>query len=77
MHEETRVRRQHAPRIYGCSTVTQKHGGNYLQDTDVLESGEVALGDACEVISIQLPAKKDTQTWINNSSIFPLLTCYA
>lgn len=32
-------------------------GGEYLQDADVLESGEVALGDACEVIPIQLPAK--------------------
>lgn len=56
----------------GRSTVTQEHGGKYLQDSDVLESGEVALGDACEVIPIQLPAKKDMQTFINNSSIFPL-----
>lgn len=42
----------------------------YLQDSDVLEAGEVSLGDACEVIPIQLPAKTDTQTPVNNSSLF-------
>lgn len=42
----------------------------YLQDSDVLEAGEVGLGDACEVIPIQLPAKTDTQTPVNNSSLF-------
>lgn len=46
--------------------------GKYLQNSDVLESGEVTLGDACEVIPIQLPAKTDTQTYMNNSSLFSL-----
>lgn len=45
-------------------------GGKYLQNSDVLQAGEVGLGDACEVIPIQLPAKTDTQTPLNNSSLF-------
>lgn len=61
--------------LYGHTNITQEHGGKYLQDADVLESGEVALGDACEVIPIQLPAKTDTQTCINYSSICSLRTC--
>lgn len=43
-----------------------KYEGNYLQNTEVLESGEVALGDACEIIPIQLPAMTDMQTQMNN-----------
>lgn len=45
-------------------------GRKYLQNSDVLEASEVGLGDACEVIPIQLPAKTDTQTPLNNSSLF-------
>lgn len=44
----------------------------YLQNSDVLESSEVTLGDACEVIPIQLPAKTDMQTRMNYSSLFAL-----
>lgn len=45
---------------------TREHEGEYLQNSDVLESGEVTLGDACEVIPIQLPVKTDMQTHMNN-----------
>lgn len=53
------IRREHTTR-----------GRKYLQNSDVLEAGEVGLGDACEVIPIQLPAKTDTQTPLNNLSLF-------
>lgn len=57
--------------------VTHKHEGKYLQNSEVLESSKVTLGDACEIIPIQLPAKTDTQTYMNNSSLFSLWTCSA
>lgn len=52
--------------------ITHKHEGKYLQNSEVLQSSKVTLGDACEIISIQLPAKTDTQTYMNNSSRLPL-----
>ena len=54
---------------------TYKHEGKYLQNSDVLESSEVTLGDACEVIPIQLPEKTDMQTYMNISFSFSLRTC--
>lgn len=44
---------------------THEQEGKYLQNSEVLESSKVTLGDTCEVIPIQLPAKKDKQTCIN------------
>lgn len=52
--------------------IIHEHEGKYLQNSNVLESSEVTLGDACEVIPIQLPAKTDTQTYMNNESSFSL-----
>ena len=37
-------------------TVDDEHSVNDLQHAEVLESREVRLGDACEVIPIQFPA---------------------
>lgn len=39
-------------------TSTRRQGDEYLQNPQVFESGEITLSDACEVISIQFPAKQ-------------------
>ena len=72
MHELLKLRHRHAPQMYKHFIITHEHEGNYLQNSDVLEPGKVTLGDACEVISIQLSAKTDTQTCMNNSALFSL-----
>lgn len=41
--------------------ITRESERRHLQHSDVLESSEVTLGDACEVIPVQLPAKTDMQ----------------
>lgn len=74
---EVRIRLRYAwmdkPRQATHTNISSSHmNTGYLQNSDVLESGEVTLGDACEVIPIQLPAKTDTQTRVNYSSSFAL-----
>lgn len=56
-------------------TVTHEHEAQYLQNSEVLQSSKVTLGDTCEIIPIQLPAKTDTQTYMNNLALYSLWAC--
>lgn len=40
--------------------ITDECKNKNLQNSEVLKSSKVALGDTCDVISIQLPVKTDT-----------------
>lgn len=67
MHEKRKSDTDmHHSYTYRHLIITHEREGKYLQNSDVLESSKVTLGDAGEVISIQLPAKTDTQTFMNN-----------